>query len=119
MESVTCGDTQIAATNLKANITKMKKNDDKNQPHGFKYQFKVCSSTTDMWYRVVTLITFVLLQILEQVSPNPEEVHCGGALSYPERNRSQKFLPGIYNSTHTYLPYLTIQAEDYVIHVKL
>ena len=37
------------------------------------------------------------LQILEQVSPNPEEIHCSGALSYPERNRSEKFLPGKYS----------------------
>ncbi len=53
LESVTCGDTQIAATNLKVTITKMKKSDDKNQPHGFKYQLKV---HRDMWYGVVTLI---------------------------------------------------------------
>ena len=38
-------------------------------------------------------------QILEQVSPNPEEVHCGGALSNLERNRSNKFLPGKSMST--------------------
>ena len=38
--------------------------------------------------------SFVVLQILEQVSPNPEEVHCGAALGYPDRNRSQNFLPG-------------------------
>jgi hypothetical protein len=53
LESVTCGDTQISATNLKVTITKMKKSDDKNQPHGFKYQFKV---RRGMWYGVVTLI---------------------------------------------------------------
>ena len=41
LESVTCGDTQIPAINLKASITNMKKKDDQNQPHGFKYQFKV------------------------------------------------------------------------------
>ena len=56
LESVTCGDTQISTTNLRANIIKMKKKDDKNQPHGFKYQFQVDWSTGDMWYRVVTLI---------------------------------------------------------------
>ena len=45
LESVTCGDTQIAATNLRTTIAKMKRNDSKNQPHGFQYQFKVCMST--------------------------------------------------------------------------
>ena len=61
LESVTCGDTQIAATNLKDSITKMKKHDSKNKPHGFKYQFKVYTRTymyvhRSMWYGVVTLI---------------------------------------------------------------
>ena len=42
LESVTCGDTQISATNLRTRIAKMKRNDNKNQPHGFQYQFKVC-----------------------------------------------------------------------------
>ena len=41
LESVTCGDTQIAATNLRMSIVKMKKKDNQNQPHGFLYQFKV------------------------------------------------------------------------------
>ena len=41
LESVTCGDTQIAATNLRMSIVKMKKKDNQNQPHGFQYQFKV------------------------------------------------------------------------------
>ena len=41
LESVTCGDTQIPAINLKASIANMKRNDDKDQHHGFKYQFKV------------------------------------------------------------------------------
>ena len=49
LESVTCGDTQIAAASLKVTIAIMKKRDNKNQHHGFKYQFKVYSSTGDMW----------------------------------------------------------------------
>ena len=98
LESVTCGDTQISASSLKANIAKMKKSDNKNQPQGFKHQFKVYSSTgvCGKWSSHL----FILLQILEQVSPNPEEVHCGGALSYPGRNRSQKFLPGKFIHTN-------------------
>ena len=42
--------------------------------------------------RQTSLCLFYL--ILEQVSSNHEEVHCGGALSNSERNRSDKFLPG-------------------------
>ena len=41
LESVTCGDTQISATNLRMAISKMKKKDAHNQPNGFQYQFKV------------------------------------------------------------------------------
>ena len=41
LESVTCGDTQIAATNLRMNNAKMKKRDAQKQSHGFQYQFKV------------------------------------------------------------------------------
>ena len=39
LESVTCGDTQISATNLRMNVAKMKKYDTKS---GFHCQFKVC-----------------------------------------------------------------------------
>ena len=38
LESVTCGDTQISATNLRMATTKMKKTD------GFKHQMKVSDS---------------------------------------------------------------------------
>ena len=41
LESVTCGNTQILATNLKANITKMTKKDNHSQSQGFKHQFEV------------------------------------------------------------------------------
>ena len=41
LESVTCGDTQITATDLRMTVDKMKRNDNKKQLHGFQYQFKV------------------------------------------------------------------------------
>ena len=43
---------------------------------------------------VILLGPSFYLQILEQVSPDPDEVHCAGALSCPERSRSGKYLPG-------------------------
>ena len=91
LESVTCGDTQISATNLRTRIAKMKRNDTKNQPHGFQYQFKVCRFCM---VRSRYPLIFFSLQILEQVSPNPKEIHCSGALNCPDRNRSDKYLPG-------------------------
>ena len=41
LESVTCGDTQIAATNLRVAIIKVKKRDHQNQLIAFQHQFKV------------------------------------------------------------------------------
>ena len=38
------------------NVAKMKKNDSKNQPHGFQYQLKVCLNIGAVWYGVVTLV---------------------------------------------------------------
>ena len=55
LESVTCGDTQIAATNLRMSIAKMKKKDNQNEPHGFKHQFNVTYIGT-VWYGVVKLV---------------------------------------------------------------
>ena len=50
LESVTCGDTQIAATNLRMKLVKMKRNDNKNESHGFQYQFKVYLNIRALWY---------------------------------------------------------------------
>ena len=55
LESVTCGDTQIAATNLRMRVAKMKKKDNQNQPHGFQYQFKVIYIGA-VWYGIVKLV---------------------------------------------------------------
>ena len=41
LESVTCGDTQIAATNLRVAISKMNKKDRLSQLNIFQNQFKV------------------------------------------------------------------------------
>ena len=59
LESVTCGDTQIAATNMRISVAKMKKKDNQNQPRGFQYQFRVhnlCLSIGAVWYAVVKLV---------------------------------------------------------------
>ena len=55
LESVTCGDTQISATNLRMKLVKMKRYDNKNESHGFQYQVKVYLNIGVMWYGVVTL----------------------------------------------------------------
>ncbi|CAI8052760.1 Receptor-type tyrosine-protein phosphatase alpha [Geodia barretti] len=64
LESVTCGDTQIASSDLRRAIQQM-------ADKGFAHQFAV----------------------LEQVSPRPDEVTAKFAARNPDRNRSQEFLP--------------------------
>ena len=44
LESVTCGDTQIAATNLRSSLNRMKKKDPLNQLNAFQHQFQVKQS---------------------------------------------------------------------------
>ena len=44
LESVTCGDTQIAATNLRSSLNRMKKKDPLNQLNTFQHQFQVKQS---------------------------------------------------------------------------
>ena len=36
---------------------------------------------------------FVALQVLDQVSPKPTEVFCDWARKYPNKNRTNNFLP--------------------------
>ena len=71
LESVTCGDTQIKAENLRRQIQKMSRVAPGKTTSEFQYQFK----------------------ILEQVTPNPDEVNCTAALKNKDLNRGTKYLP--------------------------
>ncbi len=71
LESVTCGDTQISAGDLRRQIQKMSLVAPGKTTSEFQYQF----------------------QILEQVSPNPNEVNCSSALRHKNLNRGIQYLP--------------------------
>ena len=71
LESVTCGDTQISAADLRRQIQKMSSVAPGKTITEFQYQF----------------------QILEQVSPNPNEVNCSSALRHKNLNRGIQYLP--------------------------
>ncbi|XP_064386406.1 uncharacterized protein LOC135334956 isoform X2 [Halichondria panicea] len=71
LESVTCGDTQICAADLRRQIQKMSLVAPGKTTSEFQYQF----------------------QILEQVSPNPNEVNCSSALRHKNLNRGIQYLP--------------------------
>ena len=77
LESVTCGDTQISAGDLRRQIQKMSSVAPGKTISDFQYQF----------------------QILEQVSPNPKEINSSTALGSMDKNRGKKYLPGKLQST--------------------
>ncbi len=68
---MTCGDTQISAGDLRRQIQKMSLVAPGKTTSEFQYQFK----------------------ILEQVSPNPNEVNCSSALRHKNLNRGIQYLP--------------------------
>ncbi|XP_064386156.1 uncharacterized protein LOC135334774 isoform X2 [Halichondria panicea] len=71
LESVTCGDTQISAGDLRRQIQKMLSVAPGKTLSDFQYQF----------------------QILEQVTPNPKEVRSPIAVKNAARNRNMDYLP--------------------------
>ncbi|XP_064386224.1 receptor-type tyrosine-protein phosphatase alpha-like [Halichondria panicea] len=71
LESVTCGDTQISAGDLRRQIQKMSSVLPGKPISDFQYQF----------------------QILEQVTPNPKEVRSPIAVKNAARNRNMDYLP--------------------------
>ena len=71
LESVTCGDTQISAGDLRRQIQKMSSVSPRKTISDFQYQF----------------------QILEQVTPNPKEVRSPIAVKNAARNRNMDYLP--------------------------
>ncbi len=71
LESVTCGDTQISAGDLRRQIPKMSSVAPGKTISDFQYQF----------------------QILEQVTPNPKEVRSPIAVKNAARNRDMDYLP--------------------------
>ena len=71
LESVTCGDTQISAGDLRKQILKMSLVSPGKIISDFQYQF----------------------QILEQVTPNPKEVRSPIAVKNAARNRNMDYLP--------------------------
>ena len=74
LESVTCGDTQINAGDLCRQMQIMS-NVAPRKITEFQYQFK----------------------ILQQVTPNPDEVDCTAALKHKDLNRGTKYLPSELN----------------------
>ena len=85
MESIICGDTEITAADLGGAIYMMEKQ------NGFQHQLKVNTIVI-----IQTPLLFLNPQLLEQVSPNLNEVQCSIALAHPKRNRNNSYLPCMY-----------------------
>ena len=78
LEVVTCGDTQITATNFRLQMDKLSHEDPTHKCTVYQHQFKV----------------------LDQVTPSPTEVNCSTALNNPNKNRGDKYLPGALQLLH-------------------
>ena len=98
LESVTCGDTRINASELRTALHTLKNRTHSRQT-GFENQFGV--SCVPMQYSQTCGVHVhnvehcpVLCQILEKVSPNPAEAKAVAAQSNHQKNRSMEFLPG-------------------------
>ena len=85
LEFLICGDTRISLVDLRAVKHNHSEKDPTHQCTGYQHQFNV----------------------LDQVSPNPTEVNCSTALKHPDKNRGDKYLPGILKSTHLLYKYYT------------
>ena len=72
LESVTCGDTQISAGDLRKQIQRLSQVVQNKSCTGFQFQF----------------------QILKQVTPSPDQISCSTAQSHPTKNRGIMYLPG-------------------------
>ena len=78
LEVLTCGDTQITATNFRLQMDKLSREDPTHKCTVYQHQFNV----------------------LDQVTPCPTEVNCSTALNNPNKNRGDKYLPGALQLLH-------------------
>ena len=71
LEAVICGETEVSTENYASDIKKLKTINPKIQCTGMESQFG----------------------LLQQVSPDPNDVHCNSAKAHADKNRSNKYLP--------------------------
>ena len=99
LEWVTCGDTQINASEFRAALHTLKSKTQSGET-GFEHQFGVSCVPVEqpqahgMHVHNVEHCP-VLFQILEKVSPKPAEAKAVAAQNNHEKNRSMEFPPGI------------------------
>ena len=115
---MTCGDTQIASGDLQIAI---RRTGDKE----FANQFMVSPlplSPLPLIGQAMSLYIIIIMQVLDQVSPRPEEVIANFAAKNPDQNRSHDFLPGTTFHHHTLLitlpTHLYSTADEWRVHLK-
>ena len=93
LESVTCGDTQIDAGNLRTNLDKLLRT---KQSENTEMDIQFAVSTAIVLHHFKNMQSYYLqtFQILNQVSLNPKDAKCVAAKQNPKKNRSSEFLPG-------------------------
>jgi len=103
LESLTCGDTEMDAGNLRAGLDKLLRMDQSGRTE-MDHQFAVSILLVriNSWSHTDCAI----LQILDKVSPNPSVAQCVAAKRSTKNYLSEEFSPGIvelYLSTAAYL----------------
>ena len=71
LEAVICGETEISTENFTSNIQKLKRINPKTRCTIMESQF----------------------DLLHQVTPDPDDVHCNSAKAHADKNRSNKYPP--------------------------
>ena len=95
LESITCGDTQINARDLKYVIKKLSSRDHMTGKTQFEAQFEVCELIAQcykLWCGVQRACNFHF-QVLNQVTPNPTGLNNKVAVNNNIKNRSMDYLP--------------------------
>ena len=83
-----CGNTQVDAGNFHSFLKNISKNAPSAPQNEFEKQFMVKKPLDS------TFITN-LFQVLDKISPKPEHVVDNVAQKYPDKNRTEEYLPGI------------------------
>ena len=105
LESVTCGDTQIGASDLRAALRTLRSRAQSGET-GFEHQFGVSCvpmspHSLACGVCACTQCGALSCQILEKVSPNPAEAKVVAAQRNHKKNRSMEFPPGILIAAFT------------------
>jgi len=96
LESLICGDTELDAGNFRACLDNLLLKDLSGRTE-MDRQFAVSTFQYKLFHKVV--VNFAILQILDQLCPNPSGAQCVASKKTTANNMSEEFLPGNWQLT--------------------